>query len=693
MERCARKSLNHQVDSQTYRRAKKVRNEPQDHRKTLVIFAQPNTRSIEIRLEEEKAQKHGKVFNWETAKYGRIWYDEDVHDLRFVETEFPAIIFNDNLTSNETLSCEPTVSSLNDNEIDFRISFDESDDEDYTVIFDENSFSYKIIYVDDLKTDLENDNDKVNMPLLPSPEPSVSYFYDLDFFKDFEKKIPAIVYNDALTSKSDFLTEPTVCPQHIDESDLENETSLSECEKVEQNILYFNDLLAFNVIYPDDLKSDTDNDNDKIDIEQPSGDMSVIPSPNVINVNTQGPKSSPEFTIGRERLMRSEVITRIPEKLVCRRTCQLGDEGLSSGGTNMILIFIIAKVILPSPSSPRKFTSTFGAIHGTRHLNLPKEENQRRYGRLAAYGGGILGSEHDQQAKMKATPRKLDYVDFDKEAPAGSLARGFSDRFSLESSATSETHKKTCSASKSRRTPSKNKEPPHLRRSRRLEDQSITKEKARRERRAKLPQNIRVYEGNKDPKDHLGIFSAAAEQEEWLMPVWCKMFCQTLGGAARNWFDDLDPKSVDSFEELSQKFLEEFSQQKRYAKDPTEIHDIKRRQDEDLQAFMDRFKSESSHIKGVPSVLRILAFMHGHAHPELAKKLNDKIPKTMDEMFERVRAFIKGEVAAGSAEMVRPSQGDKGYIRLAWTGGPKKARNRGSLREFRRNIGVYTPYP
>ncbi|GKC94281.1 hypothetical protein Tco_1159723, partial [Tanacetum coccineum] len=169
---------------------------------------------------------------------------------------------------------------------------------------------------------------------------------------------------------------------------------------------------------------------------------------------------------------------------------------------------------------------------------------------------------------------------------------------------------------KSQRTPSKNKEPTHLRRSRRLEDRSITKEKVRRERskpkgkrsryqetisdsereegsedayeylnspykrpkptpftqritrfkyhkRAKLPRNIRVYEGNKDLKDHLGIFSAAAEQKEWSMPVWCKMFRQTLGGAARNWFDDLDQKSMDSFEELSQKFLVEFSQQKR----------------------------------------------------------------------------------------------------------------------------------
>ncbi|GKB49332.1 hypothetical protein Tco_0900085, partial [Tanacetum coccineum] len=132
------------------------------------------------------------------------------------------------------------VSSLNNNEIDFKISFDESDDEDYTVIFDKNSFSYKIISANDLKTDSENDNEKVNMPLFPSPEPLFSCIDDLDFFKDFENEFLAIVYNDALTSKSDFLTEPTLSPQHIDEFDLKDETSLSEYDEVEQNILRLN---------------------------------------------------------------------------------------------------------------------------------------------------------------------------------------------------------------------------------------------------------------------------------------------------------------------------------------------------------------------------------------------------------------------------------------------------------------------
>ncbi|GJS87597.1 hypothetical protein Tco_0770233 [Tanacetum coccineum] len=167
-----------------------------------------------------------------------------------LKTEFPAIVFDDALTSDEALSFEPTVSPLNENKIDFRIAFDESNDEDYTVIFDENLFSYKIIYVDNLKTNSENDNDKVNMPPFPSPKPPVSYFNNLDYFKDFENEFPVIVYNDALMSKLDFLTEPT-----------------------EQNVLYFNDLFPLNINYPDDLKSDEDNDDDEI---QSSGEAKIL---------------------------------------------------------------------------------------------------------------------------------------------------------------------------------------------------------------------------------------------------------------------------------------------------------------------------------------------------------------------------------------------------------------------------------
>ncbi|GJU27921.1 hypothetical protein Tco_1166542 [Tanacetum coccineum] len=203
-----------------------------------------------IRLEEEKALKRGKVFNWKLLSM---------------------------ISSKKTLSCEPTVSSLN-NEIDFRVSFDDSDDEDYTSI------------------------------CLRSHHPSLRsvVFDDLDFFKDFENEFPTIVYNNAQTSKSDLLTEPILNPQHIDEFNLKDETSLSECDEEEQNVLNFNDLFPFNVIYPNDSKSDKDNDDDKVDIEHSSGDLSVKPLPDVINTDVGA------YAHGSNKLLETSINTTYP---------------------------------------------------------------------------------------------------------------------------------------------------------------------------------------------------------------------------------------------------------------------------------------------------------------------------------------------------------------------------------------------
>ncbi|GJU41692.1 hypothetical protein Tco_1194649 [Tanacetum coccineum] len=121
-----------------------------------------------IKIEEEKARRRGRVFNWQTATYGKIRIDDDLHELSSMEAELPAIIIND-----------------------------------------------------------------------------------------------AFAPQDALY------------PQHIDNFNFE--TSLSEYDEEEQNIMYFNDLFPFNVIHPNDLKLDEDNNNNEIDIIQSSEDMALPP--------------------------------------------------------------------------------------------------------------------------------------------------------------------------------------------------------------------------------------------------------------------------------------------------------------------------------------------------------------------------------------------------------------------------------
>nr|GEV87057.1 transposase, Ptta/En/Spm, transposase, Tnp1/En/Spm-like protein [Tanacetum cinerariifolium] len=97
-----------------------------------------------IRHEEENAHRHDQVYNWDTAMY---------------------------------------VSPLRDNQIDFRISFNEHNDEDYTeqdVIYFNDLFPFKIIYPDDLISDKDKDNDKIDikqalgdLPIEPLPTAAI----------------------------------------------------------------------------------------------------------------------------------------------------------------------------------------------------------------------------------------------------------------------------------------------------------------------------------------------------------------------------------------------------------------------------------------------------------------------------------------------------------------------------------------
>ncbi|GJS41221.1 hypothetical protein Tco_0566264 [Tanacetum coccineum] len=109
-----------------------------------------------IQLMADKAHKRGQMFDFETATYGKIYDDIDI--FKDFKADFLAIVYNDALTYDPEVSSEPTVSPLDDNEIDFKIY-----DEDYTVIYDKNSFSYKIISVNDLKLNSKNNDNKVNI--------------------------------------------------------------------------------------------------------------------------------------------------------------------------------------------------------------------------------------------------------------------------------------------------------------------------------------------------------------------------------------------------------------------------------------------------------------------------------------------------------------------------------------------------
>nr|GEV53781.1 reverse transcriptase domain-containing protein [Tanacetum cinerariifolium] len=126
-----------------------------------------------------------------------------------------------------------------------------------------------------------------------------------------------------------------------------------------------------------------------------------------------------------------------------------------------------------------------------------------------------------------------------------------------------------------------------------------------------MPNNVKTFDGTGDPEDHVKIFQAATQVERWPMPMWCHMFNSTLIETAKVWFDELPPESINGYKDLKAAFLAYFMQQKKYIKDPVEIHNIKQRErdGETIEDFIERFK-------------------------------------TMEEMMTATTAFIRGETVA-----------------------------------------------
>ncbi|GJY27636.1 reverse transcriptase domain-containing protein [Tanacetum coccineum] len=164
--------------------------------------------------------------------------------------------------------------------------------------------------------------------------------------------------------------------------------------------------------------------------------------------------------------------------------------------------------------------------------------------------------------------------------------------------------------------------------------------------RTRMPSHVKTNDGSGDSEDHLKLFQAAAKTERWAMPTWFHMFNSTLTGNAKVWFDKLPRESIDNYEDLRTAFRENYLQQTKHIKDPVEIHHIKQRDGESMEDFMKRYKAKILDVEEVPECMKISGFMHGITHLELIKRLYEKIPRSIDEMYRVTTSFLQGEVVA-----------------------------------------------
>nr|GEV67576.1 reverse transcriptase domain-containing protein [Tanacetum cinerariifolium] len=96
-------------------------------------------------------------------------------------------------------------------------------------------------------------------------------------------------------------------------------------------------------------------------------------------------------------------------------------------------------------------------------------------------------------------------------------------------------------------------------------------------------------------------------------------------GAAGVWFDELPPESVDSYKDLKAVFLAYFMQQKKYVKDPIEIHNIKKKDGETIEDFMEQFKVKTGRMKGPPNEVAIRGTLSAKGRTTLCSILKENL--------------------------------------------------------------------
>ncbi|XP_050281328.1 uncharacterized protein LOC126722219 [Quercus robur] len=157
-----------------------------------------------------------------------------------------------------------------------------------------------------------------------------------------------------------------------------------------------------------------------------------------------------------------------------------------------------------------------------------------------------------------------------------------------------------------------------------------------------MPQ-IDSYDGVRDPLDHLETFKTLMHLQGVVDAIMCRAFPATLKGAARIWFSQLTPNSINTFKELSAQFTAHFIRGHRYKKSTACLMSIKQREDETLRAYISHFNKEALSIDEADNKILIVAFTNGLKKGKFLFSLYKNDPKTMLEVLYQATKYMNAE--------------------------------------------------
>ncbi|KAK4383621.1 hypothetical protein Sango_2757800 [Sesamum angolense] len=117
------------------------------------------------------------------------------------------------------------------------------------------------------------------------------------------------------------------------------------------------------------------------------------------------------------------------------------------------------------------------------------------------------------------------------------------------------------------------------------------------------------------------------------------------------WFNQLPPRTVEAFEQLSQRFLHHFAINKRYPKTASYLCTIVQREHEGLREYVQRFSEAVLEVPHVDSGLLASIMQQNLRSSKFEELISDKPTATQDEFLARAEKYIRIEEIADTRPM------------------------------------------
>ncbi|KAL0445434.1 UNVERIFIED_CONTAM: hypothetical protein Slati_2266100 [Sesamum latifolium] len=132
------------------------------------------------------------------------------------------------------------------------------------------------------------------------------------------------------------------------------------------------------------------------------------------------------------------------------------------------------------------------------------------------------------------------------------------------------------------------------------------------------------FDGTTDPQEHLSRFENAALLHRYTDGIKCRVFITTFARAAQQWFNQLPPAVIGSYQEFRSLFLHQFASSRKHRKTELSLFSIQQKEGESLKDYLQRFNMAALEVPSANQEVKASAFVQGLIDGDFFKSLAKK---------------------------------------------------------------------